>query len=45
MRLGILIGALMWVAILSGCASSHQKNVSFGFGAYQAEYYDTKEGK
>lgn len=25
---------------MTGCSSSHQKNVSLGFGVYQAEYYD-----
>lgn len=36
---------LLLLCGLSACASSHQKNVSFGFGVYQAEYYDNKEGR
>lgn len=40
-----LIVALVTTLILSGCSSAHQKNVSFGFGVYQAEYYDLDGGK
>lgn len=44
LSLGLFVLYLIVMVTCSGCSTTHQKSTSILFGAYQSEYYDTKEG-